>query len=206
MDTFARELRAIDAFPVVALPDTRIDEAVLMRRPDMQAAEARIRQAEKQRDLARSLQTRDVTVGVEFEHAPNSDAKSAIGGGISIPLFTNYQYQGEIARAEVNLTAAMEDLDRVRAQALGEMNQARSDLLSAAERAKRFDDAVLEAAQKSAEAADFAYQHGAMGVMDLLDARRTLRALQLEAETTHADYAKAMAAWQAATTFEVQNP
>lgn len=206
LESSAKELRAVDAFPQTMPAEPTWDENTLMQRPDMRAAQSRIRQAEKQRDLARSLQTRDVTVGVEFEHAPNSDAKSAIGGGISIPLFTNYQYQGEIARAEVNMTTAMEDMERVRAQAVGEVNQARADLLSASERAKRYDESVLDAAQKSADAADFAYLHGAIGVMDLLDARRTLRALQLEAVTTHADYAKAEAAWRAATTSETQIP
>jgi cobalt-zinc-cadmium efflux system outer membrane protein len=32
--------------------------------------------------------------------------------------------------------------------------------------------------------------------MDLLDARRTLRAIQLDAAAAQADYAKALAAWQ----------
>lgn len=204
LESSAKELRAVDAFPQTVISEVAWDENTLMQRPDMRAAESRIRQAEKQRDLARSLQTRDVTVGVEFEHAPNSDAKSAIGGGVSIPLFTNYQYQGEIARAEVNMTTAMEDMERVRAQAIGEVNQARADLLSAGERAKRFNEAVLDAARKSADAADFAYQHGASGVMDLLDAHRTLRALQLEAATTNADYAKAEAAWHAAINTETR--
>ena len=198
----ARELYAVDAFPQIVTPDTTWNENTLMQRPDMRAAESRIRQTEKQRDLAKSLQTRDVTVGLEFEHAPGSNANSAIGGGFSIPLFTNYLYQGEIARAEVNLTAAMEDMERVRAQAVGEVDLARTDLLSTSERAKRFSEAILKAAQKSADAADFSFLHGASGVMDLLDAHRILRALQLEAATTSADYAKAESAWYAAINTE----
>jgi cobalt-zinc-cadmium efflux system outer membrane protein len=204
LESSSKQLQAVDPFPKTLMHDAAWDEALLEQRPDMRAAEARVRQAEKQRDLARAQLTRDITVGIEYEHAPGSDARNAIGGGVSIPLFTSYQFQGEIARAEVNLTAAMEDRERVRAQAIGEIDQAGSDLRAASERAQRFDDAVLDAAQKSADAADFAYQHGAMGVMDLLDARRTLRALQLEAAATHADYAKAKAAWRAATTSQVQ--
>lgn len=194
----AQSLQAIDTFPPVNVPADVAVEELLEQRPDMKAAQSRIQQADRQRDLARAQKTRDVTVGIEFEHAPGSDAKSAIGGGFSIPLFTNYEYQGEIARAEVNMTAAMEDLERVRALAISEIGKARSDLLAAADRARRFDQSVLDAATKSADAATFAYQHGALGVMDLLDARRTLRALQLESATTHADYAKAEAAWRAA--------
>ncbi len=35
-----------------------------------------------------------------------------------------------------------------------------------------------------------------MNLMDLLDARRTLRQVQVEAATARADYAKALAAWR----------
>ena len=58
---------------------------------------------------------------------------------------------------------------------------------------------MLGEAQKASDAAEFAYQHGAIGVTDLLDSRRVLRALQLESAAAHADYAKAYSAWQAAT-------
>ena len=37
---------------------------------------------------------------------------------------------------------------------------------------RRFDDALLREAQRASDAAEFAYSRGAIGVMDLLDARR----------------------------------
>jgi cobalt-zinc-cadmium efflux system outer membrane protein len=55
---------------------------------------------------------------------------------------------------------------------------------------------LLAEAKKSSDSAEFAYKNGAIGVMDLLDARRTLRAIQLDAAAAQADYAKALAAWQ----------
>ena len=54
-------------------------------------------------------------------------------------------------------------------------------------------------AMRSASAAEFAYANGAMGVMDLLDARRTLRAIQIESVNARAEYARAWAAWRAVT-------
>ena len=47
-----------------------------------------------------------------------------------------------------------------------------------------------------AKAAEFAYAKGAMGIMDLLDARRTLRQVQVEAAVARSEHAKALAAWR----------
>jgi cobalt-zinc-cadmium efflux system outer membrane protein len=120
-------------------------------------------------------------------------------------LFTNYQYQGEIARAEVDYTTALEAREQARATAIGEITRARADLEASIEKVRRFDQQMLAEAKKAAEAAEFAYQHGAMGVTDLLDARRIQRALELDAASVRADYAKSLAAWQAATNPE-ENP
>lgn len=202
----ARSIIANDTWPS---PDTSSSEyatadtssaqpaSVLDQRPDVLAAEARKRSAEETRKLAESLKTRDIVVGVQYEHYP-TDSRNTIGAGVSIPLFTNYQYQGEIARAEVNYTAAMEAQEQTRAVAVGEIARAKADLESATDKLQRFDQEMLAEAQKAANAAEFAYQHGAMGVTDLLDSRRVLRSLQLEAATVRADYAKSLAAWQAA--------
>lgn len=55
---------------------------------------------------------------------------------------------------------------------------------------------MLADAERVAKAAEFAYTRGALGLMDLLDARRTWRQVQLEAAQARADYAKARAAWR----------
>ena len=47
---------------------------------------------------------------------------------------------------------------------------------------------------RAAEGAEFAYSKGAIGVLDLLDARRQLYATRLELSNTLADYAKLLEA------------
>jgi cobalt-zinc-cadmium efflux system outer membrane protein len=84
--------------------------------------------------------------------------------------------------------------------AANEVRRATSDLNAAAERVERFDGSLLAAAQRSAQAAEFAFQRGATSVLEVLDARRTLRAVQIEALAARADYAKALAAWRASLT------
>ncbi len=193
----AAAIVAMDAWPAVRVPPT--DDADIERRPDVRAAQARIQAAESARDLALSLKTRDVTMGFQVEHNGSNTPSHSIGFGVSIPLMTGYEYQGEIGRAEAELQAARDTLDQARAQAVAEIGKARSALEAAAGKVRRYDESLLAEADKALAAAEFAYRHGALGVMDLLDARRTHKATLMDAASARADYAKALAAWRFAT-------
>ena len=201
----AARIKAVDNWPELsAASDTLEIEKALAGRADVQAAQARVQAAEKSRELARALRTRDVTALVQLDRTPwnplaNPTSVNTVGFGISMPLFTNYYFEGEIRRAEVDLQTARDNFERVRALALGEIVKSRADLDAAHERVQRFRESLLKEAQKAADAAEYAYTRGAIGVMDLLDARRQLYATRLEASSTQADYAKSLAAWQAAT-------
>jgi cobalt-zinc-cadmium efflux system outer membrane protein len=164
------------------------------------AARSRVAAAEKLRDLAKSLQTRDVTIGAQYERYPGTIPADSVGFGISVPLFTGNDFSGDIRRAEVDRYAALDALDRVRAVAGNDIRRAASDLAAAAERLERYDSTLLEAAQRTAQAVEFAFQRGATSVLEVLDARRTLRAVRLEALAARTDHAKALAAWRASQT------
>ena len=185
--------------------DTLSQDNKLDQRADILAADARIQQAEQSRRFAHALQTRDIDIGLQYQRFPGQEpgvGANTLGFTLSIPLFTNYQYQGEIARAEVDYSAALEAKEQARATAVSEITRAQADVNASLEKVRRFDEQMLTEAEKSANATEFAYQHGAIGVNDLLDARRVLRALQLDAASAHADYAKSLAVWQASTNIE----
>lgn len=200
-------IEAADSWPSVdglALPAAENVQHMLERRADVRAAAARVDAAVTGTKLAESLRTRDVAVGVQAEHFPQpGDATNpngnSIGVSVQVPLFTRYYFEGEIGTSLAALDSARFSLERVRAAAEGEINNALSALASAAERVKRNRDELLVAAEKAAKAAEYAYRNGAVGVMDVLDARRTLRATRLDALAAQADFSKALAAWQAAT-------
>lgn len=200
-DREAKSLVAADPWP--RLPDAGSEqtppEQVLERRADIRAARERVKAAEKNRDLARSLLTRDITAGVQYERFPGDTANNSYGFTLSIPLFTRNLYTGEIRRAEIELESANENLERVRAIALGDMRRADSDFAAAAERVNRLTETLLPTAEKAAKGAEFAYERGAIGIMDLLDARRQFYAVRIEAVSAQADYAKALAARRSAT-------
>ncbi len=196
----ADRIVATDSWPSDAVPRSSINFAdILDQRADIQAAQARIKAAEKARDLARALRTRDITGGIQYERFPGDTANNSYGFTVSIPLFTRYEYAGEIRRADIELQAAQENLERSRAIAATEINRSERELTAAADRMRRSLDTLLPAASKAADGAEFAYTRGAIGIMDLLDARRQLYAAKLDTAAATADYAKALAAWRSAT-------
>lgn len=193
----ARRIVADDAWPpALAAPEPNV-EAILAQRADVQAAAARLKAAEKRIELAKSLRTRDVNLGVQYESYRDDAKNNTVGFAVSVPLFVNYFFEGEIARAEVEHAAAREDFDRVRAVARGDIERARADLDAAAERVRRYDEALLGEAERAAKGAELAYEKGAAGVLELLDARRTLFGSRVEAVAARADYARALAVWRA---------
>jgi cobalt-zinc-cadmium efflux system outer membrane protein len=194
----AAELRAVDPWPSLQRADAAAVAQAVEARPDVLAARERVAAAEKLRDAARAQRTRDVVVGAQVERFPGSLPTNSVGLGVAIPLFTGNDFSGDIQKAEVDRYAALDALARARAVAGGELRRAASDLNAAADRLERFERSLLGAATRSAEASEFAFQRGAISVLEVLDARRTLRAVQLESLAARDDYARALAAWQAA--------
>jgi cobalt-zinc-cadmium efflux system outer membrane protein len=177
--------------------------AVSGERPDLRAARLRVDAAERGVELARSLATRDVTVGLQADHWPASETNLQ-GTGVSyslsvtFPLELDHAYEGEAARALADLDSARAALESVRASAEADARIAQEEWRSAAERLKREVDEIVPTARDVARGAEFAYAHGATGVLDLLDARRSLKAVELDEVQLRADAAKAWARREAA--------
>ena len=194
----ALELRAVDPWPALERADAAAVEQAIDARPDVVAAQARIDAAEKLRELARAQRTRDVTLGAQYERFPGNLPINSVGFGVALPLFTGNDFSGDIQKAEVDRYAAMDALERARAVAGNELRRAAGDLNAAAERLERFEGSLLGAANQSAQASEFAFNRGAISVLEVLDSRRTLRAVRIESLAARSDYAKALAAWRAA--------
>ena len=205
IDNRQAQLPLADGWPAVVATTLAQDdpaEAAIARRPDVMAAQARVAAALSAHKLALAARTRDVSIGVQAEHYPASASNpqgsgNSFGISLQVPLFLRYQYDGEIRSAQVALDLAQENLEQARILARAELSRSALDVRSNGERLQRIDDSLLPAAQKSAQAAEFAYQHGALPIADVLDVRRSYRAVQLDALAARSDYAKALAAWQA---------
>ena len=204
----------IGASPVVArlqpvAPDLSEDASAVSaapsidRRPDVVAAASRVQAAERARDLAAAASTRDVSAGFQFNRYPTSEnngngSGNTVSISVTVPLFVHHANEGELARAEADLGAAREALRRVRDAADAE--RARADAMAAAaqERRRLVVEQLEPAAAKVAAGAELAYRRGASSALELLDARRSLRAVRQERLAADAELAKALADRRAA--------
>ncbi|MGH8742918.1 MAG: TolC family protein, partial [Burkholderiales bacterium] len=207
-ETKALSLSAEDPWPTISgiqpLSSEQFD--ALSRRPDVRAAQAHVETAQAARELAKSLRTRDVTLGAQVERFRFEEPGVSYGLSVNIPIFIRYYYEGEIARAEADYGAALLTRDKVLATAKSELAKTHASLSATAERTMRMQEYVLPAAKRAADGVEFAYAHGTATLTDLLDARRTLRATLLDLANARADYAKALVAWTAATEWKTDTP
>lgn len=200
LEAESTRLRSAEPWPAPLAPGALPDPGTTVdARADVRAAQFRLAAAERNRELARSLGTRDVALSAGVDRSMPESGNSYLSIGVSIPLFVHHRFEGERQRAEADYYAALDEVARVRAAALIEATRARDALASAAERSARYRNELLALAERSAAAIEFAYRNGAVGLIDLLDARRTLQATRLDAADAEADHARAVAAWQAVT-------
>lgn len=180
-----------------ALADGNL-RALVEQRADMRAALERVQAAQAFLDNASALKKSDITVGSSFDHFPGTSNR-LLEVRMQMPLQWGYSFEGEIGRAQAQLTQAQDGLERVRLLGVTEMQRLQQELQGAALRAQTFEADILPRARRVADGAELAYNKGAIPLTDLLDARRTLRATLLDALVAKTDHAKALGAWQLRT-------
>ena len=170
----------------------------LEQRPDLRAARARAESAQSALDSALALRRNDVTVGASLDHQPGT-SRRLLELRLQMPLggvMGTYGYEGEIARARAALDQAQAQLDKTQRAAAADQARLLTDLREAAARAARFQDEIVPRARQVAAMAELAYSKGALPLVDLIDARRTLRAVLLDEIAARAEHGRAAAAWQ----------
>ena len=168
--------------------------ALLERRADVHAAALRLQAAQAALQSATAMRQSDITVGTSLDHIPGTSTRQ-LELRASMPLTWGYRYEGETARAQAQLEQARDALERTRRAAGSELMRLHAEFGAAARRAERFDADIVPRAREVAARADLAYAKGAMPLTDLLDARRTLRAVLLDALAARTELAKASGAW-----------
>jgi cobalt-zinc-cadmium efflux system outer membrane protein len=196
LENEAARLATADPWP--SLQPLTITTAEIEKRPDVVSARQRLEAAERSISLAKSQQVRDISIGAQVERTPDEITRNVYGVGVSVPLFTGYDYRGEIRRAYVDRDSARDELERVLATANAEFEQSTFEAERFNERARRLQDEALPSARKAHAAVALAFDHGAASALDVIDARRSLFAIETDTTNALADAAKARAAWAAA--------
>jgi cobalt-zinc-cadmium efflux system outer membrane protein len=168
-------------------------QKALEQRPDLQAARIRIEQAKKMLTLANRLAIPDVTVGVFYQRDPGNFFTDSGGVSVSVPLPLFYRQEGEISKAHVNVNSAELTLQQTEQFVQSDVMKALVAWQSADAIAQRFESSALARIEKLREAQEFAYSKGAIGLLDLIDAERSYKAMMLDYYTALANRSKAWA-------------
>jgi len=192
------EISAVEVWPeanpgIAKASLDQLAEQALVRRPDLQAARTRIDQAGKMLTLANRLAIPDVTVSAFYQRDPGNFFTESAGVGFSVPLPLFYRQEGEISKARVGLSSAELALKQSEQEVKADVMKALSAWQSADAIAQRFETAVVKRIETLRKAQEIAYQKGAVGLLDLIDAERNYKAMMLDYYTALANRSNAWA-------------
>jgi outer membrane protein, heavy metal efflux system len=162
-----------------------LQSRALQERPDLRAAQQGVTAANSQYGLAKANGKRDFTAQVNYTHA-NGINTASLFGSIQVPLFD--RNQGEIARTQFAIAQSQDQEKAAGGQVMTDVRDAYEGLQTSDHIVQLYRSGYLERAQKDRDISEYAYQRGAVSLLDFLDAERSYRATQLA-------YRQALASW-----------
>jgi cobalt-zinc-cadmium efflux system outer membrane protein len=187
-----------------ATPDSLLQVA-RSARPDRLAAARQEERAAAALQLARRQRWPDPAFNVGYAQQGNSSdsiAPPTLTVGLSLPLPVLYQQEGEVARAEADLRAQAAQRGKLEAQLAADVQSAYAAFVSARAQLERMEGRLRSRARRARDLIEVQHQKGAASMLELLDAGRTLLAVEGERLSLLAAYRTAVASLEAATATE----
>lgn len=177
LDTDAFGPVAGDLSPLPALPGLAELESAFANSPSVSRWAAEAERHRRAVALARAERIPDLEVGLGVRHLRESD-DTALVLGVSMPLAVFNRNQGGIAAAKSRQTQAHAQERSALLQARAALVGAWQVLAAACDEADALANEVLPDARKTLEAIEYGYRAGKFGILDMLDAQRTLIEMQ----------------------------
>jgi outer membrane protein TolC len=178
--------------PAPFLPAEAGDEPVasgdaLAERPELRAAEARVRARESAEALARREWLPDFRVTAGYDRGWNeTDMRPMVGLELNLPIqAARRRAAADQARAE--LAMARSERERLAADAVAEIETARERLAEARHLLALTRDRMVPAARDQLAAARIGFETGRLGFAELIETERMLRDAELSAQQALAD-------------------
>jgi cobalt-zinc-cadmium efflux system outer membrane protein len=151
-------------------------EQMLARHPGLAQARAQVEQARRRLDTERALRSPQPVIRAGFDQDPELRQWRI---GISVPLPLWNRREGQIGEGIAALTIAEQALEqrRVELEAALESNYSRHRI---ATRQLSALQGVVTQAEASLRVAQAAYRFGERGILEVIDAQRTLRTVRLD--------------------------
>jgi outer membrane protein TolC len=175
-----------DDIPYAASPAVTEDDAVaeaLQRRPDIQAADAQIRAAERARVAARAERIPSLAMNADYGVIGTNPSQShgtfSVSGTLRIPIWQGGRADGDIEQASAALEQRRAELADVRSRAESDVRNAYLDIASAAsqvELARR----NLEVTRQTLDLTRQRFEAGVTDVVDVSQAQAAVAAAELD--------------------------
>lgn len=150
-------------------------------RPDLR--QKRLVRSQRAADLklAQAYRYPDVTVGagysIQGSQGPDNPQQFGLSLGIPLPIFN--RNQGGIVQGEVGVSMADADLQKALLEVENQVDIAYRMLLQSRTLVEAYQRGILDDARQTFTIVERAYERGGATILDLLDAARTARAIQL---------------------------
>src|SRR5262249_39635655 len=161
----------------------------MRQRPDLQAAQLGVNAAQRQLSLEKANGKRDVTAQLSYSHVAATNSASVFGN-IEIPIFD--KNQGNIAKAGFAVTQSQELSSEQSSVVATDVANAYEGLRTADQIVGLYQSGYLQQSQDSRDISTYAYQRGAVSILDFLDSERSYRATQLAYRQALANYMTAV--------------
>lgn len=177
LDHFSRP-RAL----ALATPEALLGRA-RERRPDLRSSRRQLERAEAGLALARRQRIPDVTLSLAYAQQGTTNRATTpptFTAALSLPIPIFHQQQGEIERAEVDVSTQALQAAKLEAQAASDVATGFADYEASSRLVQRMEGGLLERARRARDLVQIQYQKGAASLLDYLDAQRTFIATSVE--------------------------
>ncbi|RJQ80094.1 MAG: TolC family protein [Desulfobacteraceae bacterium] len=172
------------------LPDPAELERSIGKSPQIARRVAETERRRRAVDLESARRFPDLEVSLGSRYLRESD-DTAMVAGISVPLPLFNSNQGANAAARSRLSQAQAEERSASVQVKAALNAAWHEMAAAHAEAAALASDILPAALQALEAVDYGYRAGKFGLLDVLDAQRTLVEAQKRQLEAHAAYFRA---------------
>jgi outer membrane protein, heavy metal efflux system len=175
------------ATQLVPLDDIR--QTALDTRPDLRAALQSVDKAKTDHKLAVANGSTDPRFGFDFGRNPPID--QYFGFSVNLPLRIFDRYQGEKQRTELDIGRNERLADAARAHVFSDVDSAYAVVNSNIILLQPYKDRYLKQAERIRDTISFSYEHGAVSLLDFLNAQADYRSVQVNYLNLFASYLSA---------------
>ncbi len=169
-------LREALAPPAPSFDETALPALGLARRPELRQAQALVAEAEGELAAARSARRPELALQARL----TPEGQGGVALSLSLPHLDGGSLRAQEQRAAALLAAREREVEAVRNTVRLDIADALTAFRAAQAQTRVFEEQVLRQSRRLTDLALLGYQEGATSFLEVLEARRTLRAVNVD--------------------------